>query len=55
MDKNNVKMPSNLCMDRTNYMPIKKVSETHKKIKSALMTPQNVNTIKMKSPKKVLK
>lgn len=43
-------------MDKKNFFnTAKKTNEFPKKIKSAINTPKNTSTIKMKSPKKVLK
>lgn len=55
LDRNVVKLNSNIYVDKKNFFNTKKTTEMPKKIKSAINTPKNSNTIKMKSPKKVMK
>lgn len=56
MDRNIVKLSSNVYMDKKNmFTTAKKTTEFPKKIKSAINTPKNSTTIKMKSPKKIMK
>jgi hypothetical protein len=56
IDRNVVKLNSNVYMDKKNiFTTSKKTNEFPKKIKSALNTPKNSSTIKLKSPKKLMK
>jgi hypothetical protein len=56
VDRNVVKLNSNVYMDKKNiFNTSKKTNDFPKKIKSALNTPKNSSTIKLKSPKKLMK
>ena len=56
MDRNVIKLNSNIYMDKKNFLnTAKKTNEFPKKIKSAVNTPKNSSALKMKSPKKMTK
>ena len=56
LDRNVVKLNSNVYMDKKNFFNnAKKTNQFPKKIKSALNTPKNSSTVKVKSPKKLMR